>query len=64
MNKVEIMTLHNAAIPGLRFRRWHDAHDYQQLAAVQEGSREWDRVDPLSARKGIPNIFYRKPLNA
>src|SRR6266487_4430920 len=54
MDKVEIIALHNAAIPGLRFRRWHDAQDYQQMAAIHEGSREWDRVDPLSARERVP----------
>ncbi len=41
-------------IPGLRFCRFRGSQDYQQLAAVHEGSREWDRVDPLSAREGVP----------
>jgi mycothiol synthase len=42
------------AIPGLRFRRWRDRDDYSQMAAVRAGSREWDQVDPLSAREDVP----------
>lgn len=55
LDKTEFVVLPNALpIPGLRFRRWHDVHDYQQMAAVREGSREWDRVDLLSAREDVP----------
>jgi mycothiol synthase len=41
-------------IPGLRFRRWQDRNDYEQMAAVREGSRVWDQVDVLSAREEVP----------
>ena len=55
MDTTEYVSLPSApAIPGLRFRRWHDIGDYQELAAVREGSREWDRVDVLSAREDVP----------
>src|SRR6266511_2003746 len=55
MDNTEFVILPNApTIPGLRFRPWHDVHDYQQIAAVREGSREWDRVDLLSAREDVP----------
>lgn len=42
-------------VAGLRFRRLEDEADYAGMAAVHEGSREWDRVDPLSARESIPS---------
>jgi hypothetical protein len=52
MDTIEFVSLPNApTIPGLRFRRWHDIGDYQQMTAVREGSRAWDRVDVLSARE-------------
>jgi mycothiol synthase len=55
MDTIEFVSLPNTpAILGLRFRRWHDVTDYQQMAAVREGSREWDRVDVLSAREDVP----------
>ena len=55
MDTTALVTLPNApTIPGLRFRRWQDVRDYQQMAAVREGSREWDRVDLLSAREDVP----------
>ena len=42
------------AISGLRFRRLRDTGDYTALAAVRDGSSDWDRVDPRSAREEIP----------
>src|ERR1700733_13784696 len=55
MNRVNVTGVSGApAIPGLSFRRWRDKNDYRQMAAVRAGSREWDRVDPLSAREDVP----------
>ncbi len=42
------------AITGLRFRRFRGVADYAPLAAVHEGSREWDRIDSQSARERVP----------
>jgi ribosomal protein S18 acetylase RimI-like enzyme len=42
------------AIAGLRFRGLRDATDYAGMAAVRQGSREWDHVDPQSPREEIP----------
>ncbi len=56
MDTSEVIHLPDAPpIPGLHFRRFADMHDYQKLAAVHEGSRDWDRVDPLSARESVPS---------
>ncbi|MCG8350777.1 MAG: GNAT family N-acetyltransferase [Chloroflexales bacterium] len=41
-------------IPGLCYHRFQSTSDYDQMAAVHEGSRVWDRVDPLSARESVP----------
>jgi len=41
-------------IPGLRFRPFHGEADYPAMAAVHEGSWEWDRIDSQSARERIP----------
>lgn len=43
-------------ISGLRFRRLVGAEDYPQIAAVHEGSRVCDRIDPLSARERVPDV--------
>jgi mycothiol synthase len=48
--------LPDAAIDGLAFRRFQGATDYAPMAAVHEGSREWDQVDPLSSREDIPTV--------
>lgn len=42
------------AIAGLRFRLFHDTADYTGMATVHEQSKQWDQVDPLSAREGVP----------
>jgi len=42
------------AIAGLVFRRFRGPSDYEAMAAVHEGAREHDRVDPRSAREGVP----------
>lgn len=42
------------AISGLRFRRFRNTNDYDQIAAVHEGARTWDHVDPLSPRESVP----------
>ncbi|HEY7349271.1 MAG TPA: GNAT family N-acetyltransferase [Ktedonobacterales bacterium] len=44
------------AISGLMFRRFRGAADYAPIVAVHEGSREWDQVDPLSSREGVPTV--------
>lgn len=55
MDSVNYLKLRDPpAIDGLRFRRWKDRDDYQQMAAVREGSRVWDQVDILSAREDVP----------
>lgn len=41
-------------IPGIRFRRLRGADDYPRLAAVREGSRAADSIDPLSTLEWIP----------
>ena len=43
-------------VPGLTFRRFRGADDYAVLAAVREGVREYDRIDPRSPREGIPSV--------
>jgi len=43
-------------VPALSFRRFRGPVDYAPLVAVHEAAREWDRVDPLSAREGIPTV--------
>ena len=42
------------AIAGLVFRRFRGPADYAPMAAVRQGAREWDRIDPLSPREAIP----------
>ncbi len=42
------------AVTGLVFRRFRGPADYAPMVAVREGAREWDRIDPLSAREAIP----------
>lgn len=55
MDSVSCLKLPNPpVIDGLRFRRWKDRDDYQQMAAVREGSKVWDQVDILSAREDVP----------
>ena len=44
------------AISDLVFRRFRGAADYAPMVAVREGAREWDQVDPLSSREGIPTV--------
>jgi len=54
-NGTDIASLPRApAVPGLTFRRFRGADDYAPLAAVREGVRDRDRVDPRSPREGIP----------
>ncbi|HYF65657.1 MAG TPA: GNAT family N-acetyltransferase [Herpetosiphonaceae bacterium] len=36
------------------FRPLAGEEDYAALAAIHEGSKEWDQIDPLSARESIP----------
>ena len=38
----------------LVFRPLKGEEDYAALAAVHEGSKTWDQVDPLSARESVP----------
>jgi mycothiol synthase len=45
---------HAPTISGLRFRRFQGGNDYDHMAAVHQGSRAWDRVDPRSARESVP----------
>jgi GNAT superfamily N-acetyltransferase len=54
MNIPEIHLSDAPAIPGLHFRRFCNAADYDQMAAIHAASREWDRIDPQSAREGVP----------
>lgn len=55
MDAAEMIRLSDAPpISGLRFRRLRGAADYPAMAAVHEGARVWDRVDPLSARESVP----------
>jgi len=42
------------ALAGLVFRRFRGPSDYGAMGAVHEGAREHDRVDPQSAREGVP----------
>jgi GNAT superfamily N-acetyltransferase len=43
-------------ISTLTFRRFRGPVDYAPLVAVHEAAQEWDRVDPLSAREGVPTV--------
>lgn len=44
------------AVPRLLFRAFRGEDDLPGMAAVREGSRERDRVDPLSAREAVPTL--------
>jgi len=55
-NSMDIISLSDAPdVPGLTFRHFRGADDYEALAAVREGVREYDRIDPRSPREGIPS---------
>lgn len=55
MTTFDTVVIPNAPIlAGLSFRRFRDASDYVQMAAVHAGSQAWDQVDPLSARESVP----------
>lgn len=56
MDKDNVSLPDAPALTGLGFRRFRGPDDYALLVAVREGAREWDRIDPLSPREGIPMV--------
>ncbi len=51
-----VFLTHAPALAGLAFRRFRGPDDYAPLVAVREGAREWDRIDALSPREGVPTV--------
>lgn len=49
-----VTLIQTPSLPGLRFRYFQGEADFEGLAAVHEGARAWDQIDPRSARESVP----------
>ena len=53
LHSTEITIPEAPALPGLRFRLFHDADDYEQIAAVINTARQADGIDSLDTVEDV-----------